>query len=244
MKSGIVIISIALLITLVVFIELQVGGEARKSDRIVNMSSTESATKTDDRSVSEWKAAVPPARDEGAAWTTAKSSEKQDSKAQPGTRGAPVQPQSRDSLEATSFDEAMNDGVDTSVIGRHFDVSAAAKPRCVEAEGGPACDRRHRIEQFADEPRDSPWASRAESMLRSMATEKNPGFSIRNVECRLITCIIEVESTERILSPEIGLKPEDWRMARIKPFGANTGEESSPTGQEVLLTLWIYQRIR
>jgi len=102
----------------------------------------------------------------------------------------------------------------------------------------------HRIEQFTNEPRDPAWASRAENILRSMTTEKNSGFSIRNVECRLTTCIIEVESTEGLIIPEIALKPEQWRTAKIKPFGADRGDEMSPTGQDITLTLWIYQRIR
>jgi hypothetical protein len=147
-------------------------------------------------------------------------------------------------LDAMSLSDAMTNAVDTSVIGRRFIVSPDTTPECMEPEEGASCERKRRIEQFTGEPRDPAWASRAESLLRSMVEERNSGFSIRNLECRLITCIMEVESTERVLGQELALNPEDWLAVKVKPFGVETGDEAGPLGRGITLTLWIYQRIR
>ena len=253
MKGSWAITAIAAFIALVVVVGVRVGVGFRETDPVLESSRIDSTQMPDD-SLRTVKAPDSPTRDKGTLLPSAnRSSRKEelenasaelDFQIQSERGGASAAHSASDSTEAIGLDEAMTNSVDTSAVGQPFIVSPAARPRCVEAEGGPACDRRHRIEQFTNEPRDPAWASRTEGILRSMTTERNSTFSIRNVECRLITCIIEVQSTEEIVIPEIALKPDLWRTAKIKPFGADRGDESSPTGQDIVLTLWIFQRIR
>ncbi len=147
-------------------------------------------------------------------------------------------------LDETSLSDEMIDDVDKTVVGRPLNISPATMPTCVKGEDESDCEDARRIEQFTGEPRDPAWADRAESMLRSMAELRNSGFLVRNLECRLTTCIVEVESASGFLSPEEALKPNEWRAVKVKPFRVRVGDENSSQGRKVTVTLWIYQRIR
>jgi hypothetical protein len=74
--------------------------------------------------------------------------------------------------------------------------------------------------------------------------QRNPDFSIRNVECRLVTCVLEVASLEGHLNPNRNLQYEEWREVRAKPFGYLIGLESDSIGRRITVTLQIYERIR
>lgn len=251
MKAFKVIVAIGAVIAFVILAGSRLGVESRKSDRLFESSRIENAPNADESSQAG-KAHEFGRPDTGELAAGTKASREQEGEAPVDQdqrtqfmlgRVAASDPR-RDLPQVIELDDVVSSSLDESVIGRPFVVSPAARPRCIEAEGGSVCDRLHRLEQFTNEPRDLFWASQAESVLRSMTTESTYAFSIRNVECRVITCIIEVESNEGVVIPEIALKPEQWRTAKIKPFGADRGDQSGPTGQHVILTLWIFQRIR
>ena len=240
MKSAVIVVAIVIFVACLVLLHSRVGVRRRDADEIVPTTRHETTPVIEGRPGSKKDAVDPTTKIEAVA---------------PALKGSFSQKQSDTDdvdgavpkfgpLNAMSLSEAMTSEVDTSVIGRRIIISPATTPKCIEGEEGPACEEKRRIEQFTGEPRDTAWASGAESVLRSMAEEKNSGFSIRTLECRLTTCIIEVESAQGILGADVALTPEEWRAVKVKPFGVRTGDESGPLGRDVTLTLWIYQRIR
>ena len=242
MKGAVILLAIVIVVACFAFLDSRVGVGSQEANEIVPTARLEASPVIGGRPGPEKGVVEPTTRIETV--VPAPAREGSLSRTQSDTDSIDGATPKFGPLDAMSFPDAMTNAVDTSVIGRQFMISPATTPKCIEPEEGAACERKRRIEQFTGEPRDPAWASHAESFLRSMAEEKNSGFSIRNLECRLTTCIIEVESTERVLGQELALSPEDWRTVKVKPFGVETGDEGGPLGQDIKLTLWIYQRIR
>src|SRR5258708_14189178 len=84
-------------------------------------------------------------------------------------------------------------GIDESVVGQAFQVSASVKEGC----------RRDTIEcpvvmdsvaRMIKEPRDRDWATHVEEKIQAAVDGQGPGrYVIRNLECRTSICILEVE---------------------------------------------------
>ncbi len=146
-------------------------------------------------------------------------------------------------LTVISPHEVPNSVLDTKPIGRRFRVSPSTEPHCVDGED-PDCRDEQKLNELSQEPRDLAWAPQAEDLLRSLIHQRNPGFSIRNVECRLVTCALEVESLDGLLNPRRNLQPADWRAMHAKPFAYRIGLENDALGRRVTVTLWFYERIR
>ncbi len=150
----------------------------------------------------------------------------------------------RSPLESVAPHEVVNPTVDISEVGRPFPVSRSAQVDCAPDSKSLDCENKRRLDAFAQEPRDLAWAPQVESALRVLIDQRNPGFSIRNVECRLVTCVLEVASLEGHLNPNRNLQYEEWREVRAKPFGYLIGLESDSIGRRITVTLQIYERIR
>jgi hypothetical protein len=84
-------------------------------------------------------------------------------------------------------------GIDESVVGQAFQVSASVKEGCksdtVECPLVMAS-----VARMVQEPRDIEWAANMEEKIQSAVDMQGPGkYVIRNLECRTSTCILEVE---------------------------------------------------
>ncbi len=66
--------------------------------------------------------------------------------------------------------------------------------------------------------------------LHSMIKDRSPGFAVRSIECRLITCVLEVESPEGGLRPAKSFKAGEWRKYHVKPFSTAHGFEKDAIG--------------
>jgi hypothetical protein len=87
----------------------------------------------------------------------------------------------------------IRNGIDKSVIGQPFEISASVKAVCkydtIECPLVMAS-----VKRMAEEPRDVDWAAKMEATIQSAFDSEGPGkFVIRNVECRTSICILEVE---------------------------------------------------
>lgn len=140
------------------------------------------------------------------------------------------------SLRPIAESDVLTPALDRSNVGRPFPISDSVLPDCEGGLSTVECEDRARLDRFANEPRDEAWAWAVESLLRSKVAA-NLGFSIRNVECRLVTCVMEVESSAGTFSPKRNISPVQWRAVRAKPFSSRHGYEGSVT-----VTLWLYQR--
>jgi hypothetical protein len=147
-------------------------------------------------------------------------------------------------IERMTSQEVVDPTLDTGSVGRPFPISPSAKPDCTADSGSIDCERLRRLDDFAQEPRDLEWAEQLETALRNLIEQRNPEFSIRHVECRLVTCVLEVASTAGHLNPNRNLQYDEWCALRAVPFGYLIGLETDSTGRRVTVTLQIYERIR
>lgn len=147
-------------------------------------------------------------------------------------------------IERVSAQEVASATLYTSAVGRPFPVSQSAQIDCTTDSGTIDCEAQRRIDEFAQEPRDLAWAPQLENALQNLIAQRNPGFSIRNVECRLITCVMEVASLEGHFNSNRNLQYDEFRAVHAKPFGYLIGLETDSIGRRITVTLQIYERIR
>jgi hypothetical protein len=147
-------------------------------------------------------------------------------------------------LDSIAPQEVVSPILDESRVGRHFVVSPSAQPNCIPEVESSDCDDQEELDSFAQEPRDLAWAPHVEDLIRTAIAQRNPTFSIRNLECRLVTCVLEVESLDGLLNPRRNLQPEDWRGGKVKPSFYRIGLERNELGRRRTVTLWVYERIR
>jgi hypothetical protein len=133
---------------------------------------------------------------------------------------------------------------DPSVVGRPFPISASVRPVC-SGNGDIDCELDDSLTRFSQEPRDGNWAPSVEERVRSIVESRNPGFAIRNLECRATLCAMEVESSQGQLGPRRNVSWEEGLAARVLPLVTTTGEEMPKYGQNyVTVTLLLYERIQ
>ena len=141
-------------------------------------------------------------------------------------------------FESVKVSDVWSETVDDSVIGRPFPLSPSAVPDCAKDDKSVECEDQQRLTDFAQEPRDGTWARQAEDRLRSMV-ERNTGYSIRNLECRLVTCLLEVQSLQGPLLSRQNLRGDEWHEVHVKPVGSRFGLEGDALGRRVTVTAWI-----
>jgi hypothetical protein len=133
-------------------------------------------------------------------------------------------------------------GTQISSIGvKHFernDGPFAVSPSIYSACNDPGlksvhfCDGLYRnLAQMEKEPRDSTWATTMEAELLAYVEHDFKEASVRNVECRMSWCAIEVQSTDRSFHSvfpyptELSekLTPQNWAVSTEKDStGVNT----------------------
>ena len=93
---------------------------------------------------------------------------------------------------------SLSSGVDRSVIGIPFPVSASVEAYCIN-KAPLHCEREHQaLAKMAQQPRDEAWAAKTESQIQDEVISQGPGiYSIRNIECRSSICAVEVKSLSR-----------------------------------------------
>lgn len=158
--------------------------------------------------------------------------------------GSEQVPAKRGPIERVSSQEVVNPTLDTSVVGRPFPISRSVQPDCTADSGSLDCESQRRLDEFAQEPRDLAWAPQLERALRDLMDQRNPDFSIRNVECRLVTCVLEVASLEGHFNANRNLHYKQWRVVHAAPFGYLIGLETDSIGRRITVTLQIYERVR
>ena len=150
----------------------------------------------------------------------------------------------RNDIVRVKIDDLAPESFDRSVVGRQFPISGSVRPDC-SGNGGVECELADSLTKFSQEPPDVNWAHLVEERVRSIVESRNPGFAIRNLECRATLCVMEVESTQGQLSSRRNLTWEEGLAARVLPLVTTTGEEVPKYGQNYLtVTLQIYERIR
>lgn len=84
-------------------------------------------------------------------------------------------------------------GIDQSVVGRPFQISASVKQGCMgETVECPLVLAS--VARMVNQPRDIDWAKKMEEKIQGVVDRQKPGaYLIRNLECRTSTCILEVE---------------------------------------------------
>jgi hypothetical protein len=145
-------------------------------------------------------------------------------------------------LPSDSTHLASNDAsVDESVIGRPFPVSDSVRTACREVLPD-KCDAENALlRKFAEEPRDTVWATDLESKLREYVSTRYPGFSVRALECRKTICAGEVtavagEHFDRTLGND---QPVSTLL--MGQMGIN-GYESDAAGRRTAVMLILFTR--
>ena len=115
------------------------------------------------------------------------------------SRSAVPQPPREDVKIDLQPAEAIAEEAGVSVADQPFAVSKSVAEACKPAKPGvfrqSACDRaNHLLAEMAREPRDEPWATVSERVLRAYAEQEPGKFSIRALECRKSICFIETAS--------------------------------------------------
>jgi hypothetical protein len=115
------------------------------------------------------------------------------------------QAQSQSQREEYASGALEAQGVDFSVVGQPFPVSASILADCEPKLGmrpSLSCEPNKKLlDEMAEEPREEPWASAAERSIRALV-QLEPGtdrprsvtYTIRNLECRKSICFLETSS--------------------------------------------------
>jgi hypothetical protein len=142
------------------------------------------------------------------------------------------------------INDVAPEGFDSITVGRPFPISESVRPVC-KGEGSMACELEGDMRRFSQEPRDGNWAPGVEERVRSIVETRNKGFVVRNLECRVTLCAMEVASTQGQLGPRRNLNWDEGIALRILPLLTTTGEETPKSGQNyITVTLVLYERIQ
>jgi hypothetical protein len=138
-------------------------------------------------------------------------------------------------------------GTDYAYVGVPFPVSASIESGCNGRHYVPTCtDAFEKLAAMMQEPRDLAWASRMERKIQDEIISEGDGrFGVRNVECRLTICALEVTSR---LSPPTGvyMTPPLEFINTNKLYSNVCGYspiETDDSGVKTTITLVVYRRI-
>ena len=129
-------------------------------------------------------------------------------------------------------------GVDASVIGSPFPISASVEAAC---RGFVVCDEtREMLSKMAQEPRDSAWATEMEMKIQENVLSQGPDkYTIRDIECRSSLCAVETASSFGLYFGPGYPDPLDRSLHAMVPIW---GYETDPSGVRVTVTLKILKR--
>jgi hypothetical protein len=130
-------------------------------------------------------------------------------------------------------------GIDESVVGQAFQISASVRDGCV-GENIECPLVMASVAKMVSEPRDIEWAARMEEILQAAADKAGYGkFSIRNVECRASICILEIAVRVHETFPRF----EPFISSVLRANGAAIGlAESDPSNQRYVVELMDFSR--
>lgn len=160
------------------------------------------------------------------------------------------QSQSQSQRETYASGALEAQGVDFSVVGQPFPVSASILADCESKSGmrpslwcGP--DKKL-LGEMAEEPREEPWASAAERSIRALV-QLEPGtdrprsvtHTMRNLECRKSICFLETSSIMGGFATQLYYFEKTSGLRAEYPIDA---VEIAEDGTEVHVTLWPFVR--
>jgi hypothetical protein len=126
-----------------------------------------------------------------------------------------------------------------AAIGRRFPVSPSIAEKCGKRDE--VCEEVYGIlEEFAEQPRNPPWAAKIESVLRERVLTEEPGkYVIRSIECRVSACAVEVESRFGLLfGGGYEFESKNGLLSGPELFAYETSKD----GERVTVTLMPYRR--
>ena len=132
---------------------------------------------------------------------------------------------------------------DRSVDARGFPVSASILASCEFRDGSRpmhSCETNKKLlDAMADEPRNEPWASSAESAIRALVEQESGKFTIHALECRSSICFVETGSLlEGFHSPFYQFEKRSGLRAGFPIHGSETIAD----GSKVYVTLYPFSR--
>jgi hypothetical protein len=144
-----------------------------------------------------------------------------------------------DGISATTLPTDSTASVDKTVIGRSFQVSNSVDSRC-KHEPSLCADVLRNLAKLASEPRDNRWAAEMEKLIQTNITEQEQKqYSIRNIECRMSVCAVEVAS---IFGPYL-IGRDDQLHTSLRPGLATLGAyETDASGARVTVTVETFTR--
>jgi hypothetical protein len=130
-------------------------------------------------------------------------------------------------------------GIDTSVIGRAFQVSNSVESRC-KHEPNLCTDVLRNLGKLEQEPRDNVWAADMEKLIQAnIAEQEQKKYLIRNIECRTSVCAVEVAS---IFGPYL-IGRDDQLHSSLRPGIATLGVyETDASGARTTVTVETFTR--
>jgi len=146
---------------------------------------------------------------------------------------------------ATTKQVESPSGTQISSIGvKHFernDGPFAVSPSIYSACNDPGikavhfCDGLYRnLAQMEKEPRDPAWATTMEKELLAYVEHDLKESSVRNVECRMSWCAIEVESTSRSFHSQFPYPSELSKKLTPQNWAVSTEKDSTGVNTEVV----------
>lgn len=151
--------------------------------------------------------------------------------------------QSRSDAETNQAQVGTARGVDESVIGLGFPVSASIRAACEFSAGRRpvhSCEPNDKLlSAMAEEPRSEPWASSAEGAIRALAEQEPGKYTIRALECRSSICFIETGSLLE------GFHSVFYQFEKNSGLSAGFpihGTETAADGSKVYVTLYPFVR--
>ena len=130
----------------------------------------------------------------------------------------------------------------TDVIGRTFLVSSSVEDNC-KTNLHEDCKRLIQgLTQMSHEARDLLWAAETEEQLRNYVVSAGTGkYLIRNLECRMSWCAVEVSSIFGGFSPAIPY--DNFLNRKLRIWDDMWGHETDPSAETVTVTLLLVRRL-
>ena len=160
----------------------------------------------------------------------------------------PAEPPSHKSAEPTKPMASREASTkEAELFEREFQVSTSVESGCKPASprgSSTACDKiRHDLSMMAREMRDPAWASDMEARLQEYFERQSlEGLSVRNIECRVSLCAIEVAVIKDQPIVFVFGSPNPLNDKLISPTYFANGEETGPSGEQLEVLLVTYRR--
>ena len=142
-------------------------------------------------------------------------------------------------LKASTTPTSVVSEIDNSVVGRPFEISSSVREGC-KSDTIECPLVMESVAKMVKEPRDIEWAARMEETLQAAVDSGNAGkYSIRNVEGRTSTCILEIE----VRVPDAFPRYDNVITSVLQPHALTIGAfESDSSGQRYHIELMDFFR--